>query len=454
MPAPDIDPRPAGSSRQSAGAGAIAAAPMSVAPMMRATLARPDDLDGFRLAIRSALALGLGPHDLDWAIAGTTDGLAPAPALPALPDAPAPRVPRRFVELAGLAICNRSPDRFRLLHSLLVRLQTAPRLLADRADPEVDSVLELANSVSRERSRMRAFLRFHETQDDGGRLCVAWFEPSHHVLRLDIGFHIRRLAARRWTILTPDLSVHWDGEAVHWLPGAPKAEVPTTCGQTLPGAEPVAGMAAVAQARTAERIAGGTWADLRMQALDCRRCPLHGPATQTVFGEGPAGAALMIVGEQPGDQEDRQGRPFVGPAGQLLDRCLAAAGIDRAAAYVTNAVKHFRFEARGHRRIHSSPSPAEISACRWWLDREIELVNPRLILMLGASAARSFLGRPVTVGRERGRPIPLAGGRSGFLTVHPSYLLRIENPAAAASERDRFIADLRAAAALAQAGPA
>jgi DNA polymerase len=161
----------------------------------------------------------------------------------------------------------------------------------------------------------------------------------------------------------------------------------------------------------------------------------------------------MIVGEQPGDQEDLAGRPFVGPAGQLLDQCLAEAGIDRSRAYVTNAVKHFKYQLRGKRRIHASPNAAEIQACRWWLDQERALLKPGLVLMLGASAGRALLDRAVTVGRERGRPISLPDGAAGFLTVHPSYLLRIENPATQRAERQRFVDELRAAAALAaQAG--
>jgi uracil-DNA glycosylase len=453
--------------------------------MYRATLDHPADLDGFRKAARVALALKSAPEALDWAVAGEGAGLDLASPLPPLPDAPAPRVPRHFVELAELAICNRAPERFRLLHSLLVRLQATPRLLEDRSDPQVDAVSELAKAVSRDRHKMRAFVRFREAADDAGAHYIAWFEPSHHILRLNIGFFIRRFAAQRWTILTPELSAHWDGQAIHWLPGASKAdapsedpveaiwktyyaatfnparlkvkamqaEMPKKYWKNLPEAELIPDLIAQAEARTAAMIAGGTLAEVKAQAAACRLCPLHGPATQTVFGEGPQTARLMIVGEQPGDQEDLAGRPFVGPAGQLLDACLAEAGIDRARAYVTNAVKHFKYQLRGKRRIHESPNAAEIQACRWWLDQERSLLKPGLVLMLGASAGRALLGRAVTVGRERGRPISLPDGATGFLTVHPSYLLRIENAATQRAEQARFVEELRAAAALAvQAG--
>jgi uracil-DNA glycosylase family protein len=194
---------------------------------------------------------------------------------------------------------------------------------------------------------------------------------------------------------------------------------------------------------------GGRLEALAQDASVCRRCPLWQPATQTVFGEGPVDARLMLVGEQPGDMEDLAGRPFVGPAGQVLDRALAEAGIDRGSVYVTNAVKHFKFEPRGKRRIHATPDQSEIEVCRFWLDQERALIKPALTVLLGGSAARAVLGRAVTISRERGRPIPLFGGQA-FVTVHPSYLLRLPDEAAKAREYAAFVSDLRAAKALSQ----
>ncbi|WP_428377898.1 UdgX family uracil-DNA binding protein [Lichenicoccus sp.] len=191
--------------------------------------------------------------------------------------------------------------------------------------------------------------------------------------------------------------------------------------------------------------APATIAALARDAADCRRCPLWQPATQTVFGEGPQDAAMMMVGEQPGDQEDLAGRPFVGPAGQVLDRAMREAGIDRQAVYVTNAVKHFKFEPRGKRRIHQKPDQGEITACGTWLAEERRLVRPGLLLMLGATAARAVLGRAVTIARERGRLIPLQGNTQGLITVHPSYLLRLPDEEAKQREYAAFVADLRAA---------
>lgn len=188
-----------------------------------------------------------------------------------------------------------------------------------------------------------------------------------------------------------------------------------------------------------------TWNRLREEAAACTRCALYRHATQTVFGEGPADARLMFVGEQPGDQEDLAGRPFVGPAGQVLDRAIAAAGIDRARVYVTNAVKHFKFEQRGKRRIHQRPDAGEIAACRWWIEQEMLLVKPAVVVALGATAARALFGKVMTISRERGRPLVLPGGGEAWITVHPSYLLRLPDEAVAEREYDRFVADLKAA---------
>jgi DNA polymerase len=183
----------------------------------------------------------------------------------------------------------------------------------------------------------------------------------------------------------------------------------------------------------------------RREAADCRACPLWKPATQTVFGEGPARARIMLVGEQPGDQEDIAGRPFVGPAGKLLDRALEEAGIDRRLVYVTNAVKHFKFELRGKRRLHKKPADAEIAACLQWLQRELELIAPELVIALGASASRALFGRAMPIEKNRGKVIDYAPHGRIMITVHPSFLLRVP-PEDRAREYARFVEDLRIAA--------
>ncbi len=186
-----------------------------------------------------------------------------------------------------------------------------------------------------------------------------------------------------------------------------------------------------------------SWEALLKDARKCTRCELYKCGTQTVFGEGPLDASMMFVGEQPGDQEDIAGRPFVGPAGQLFDAALEKAGIDRSTVYVTNAVKHFKFVQRGKRRIHSKPDAGEITACRWWIDHERELIRPPVTIALGATAARSLLGKTVTISRVRGAPLTLADGGECWVTVHPSFLLRIPEQDRRQEERALFVRDLK-----------
>ena len=293
----------------------------------------------------------------------------------------------------------------------------------------------------------------------------------------------------RWSILTPEVSLHWDGAALSQGPGATKddapdgdpieevwktyyasifnparvkvgamlKEMPRKYWKNMPETALVPQLLANAQARESGMIAkargapGGNseiaWDALREEAMSCTRCHLYKPATQTVFGKGPVSASIMFVGEQPGDQEDLAGHPFVGPAGQLFDRALGEAGIDRAQTYVTNAVKHFKFEPRGKRRIHAKPDAGEIEACRWWIEQEQMLVRPKVTVALGATAARSLFGKVMTISRERGRAqqLPDNAGEA-WITVHPSYLLRLPDEAARTQEYARFVDDLRLAA--------
>ena len=186
-----------------------------------------------------------------------------------------------------------------------------------------------------------------------------------------------------------------------------------------------------------------SWEALLADARQCTRCDLYKYATQTVFGEGPLDAAIMFVGEQPGDQEDLAGRPFVGPAGALFDAALEKAGIDRSTVYVTNAVKHFKFVQRGKRRIHNKPDGGEITACRWWIEHERELIRAPVTVALGATAARSLFGKVMAIGRNRGEPLPLPDGGECWITVHPSFLLRIPEEDRKREERKLFLRDLK-----------
>ena len=186
-----------------------------------------------------------------------------------------------------------------------------------------------------------------------------------------------------------------------------------------------------------------SWEELLKEARVCTRCDLYKYATQTVFGEGPLDASIMFVGEQPGDQEDLAGRPFVGPAGAIFDAGLEKAGIDRSTVYVTNAVKHFKFIQRGKRRIHNKPDAGEITACRWWIEHERALIKPPLTVALGATAARSLVGKIVTIGKVRGAPLALADGSECWVTVHPSSILRAPDEAARNEAKKLFLRDLK-----------
>jgi len=189
------------------------------------------------------------------------------------------------------------------------------------------------------------------------------------------------------------------------------------------------------------------WEALREGAAHCRRCDLYKYATQTVFGEGPLNASILFVGEQPGDQEDKAGRPFVGPAGRLFDEALEDAGIDRTQLYVTSVVKHFKWVARGKRRIHQKPNWKEIAACRPWLEAELAVVQPRVLVCLGATAAQTLLGRQFRVTKERGRPIESDLAEQVLATIHPSAILR-GDPETREQEYAAFVADLRTVAEL------
>jgi len=196
----------------------------------------------------------------------------------------------------------------------------------------------------------------------------------------------------------------------------------------------------------------GSLEEARASIDECRRCELYKAATQAVFGEGPRHASILFVGEQPGDQEDLAGKPFVGPAGRLFDTYLERVGIDRRKVYVTNAVKHFKFEPRGKRRLHKRPDATEIAACRFWLELEMQFLEPNLIVALGATAARSVLGKVVTIDQLRGKPIERGNAPAVFVTIHPSFLLRIRARPEYEQEAERFEADLAAIRDYAQSG--
>jgi DNA polymerase len=422
---------------------------------------------------------GAGAGDL-FGADGSGQAQATAPVQPAA----AITVPASFLALCREVVLHREQQRFALLYRLLWRMQREPQLRDDPLDPEMLLARRMAHAVAHDIHKMRAFVRFREVQEEDGSIThVAWFEPMHHIVETSAPWFMRRFARMRWALLTPDRSACWDGEVLRLGPGAAREDAPApdageglwltyyrsifnparlklaTMRQhmprrywhNLPEAALIAPLAAGAQARSGGMIAQpatqplrriaklarssceprtavpppGTLEALHAAVRQCTGCPLAAQATQAVPGEGPLAPALMLVGEQPGDQEDLRGRPFVGPAGQLLDRALRDAGLAREAVYLTNAVRHFKFELRGHRRIHKTPAQREAAACAHWLESEIALVRPRALVALGATAARALLGRAVAVGAERGRWLARADGLRVLVTWHPSALLRM-----------------------------
>ncbi len=460
---------------------------------LRITLPAEDDFEAWRDAARGLAEAGVPGHAVVWQVEGGDADLFGGD-VPPPPPGPGFAVPRGFVALAKSAICHSEPERFALLYALLLKLKGNKRALEDRADPLVDRIEKLAKEVRRDVHKMHAFVRFREVAEEEGSRFVAWFEPDHHIVRHTAGFFVRRFATMRWSILTPEVCIHWDGSTLTESPGATRAdapngdpveetwktyyasifnparvkinamtkEMPKKYWKNMPETALIAGLIAGAQAREAVMIeaseampkaAGGarvgagenvqlSWEALRDEAAGCTRCELHRCATQTVFGEGPLDAKIIFVGEQPGDQEDLAGRPFVGPAGQLFDAALEKAGIDRSTTYVTNAVKHFKYVLRGKQRIHARPDISEIDACRWWQEQERGLIRPAVTVALGATAARSLTGKTLTISRAREAPLTLADGSECWVTVHPSYLLRIPDEQRRREERALFVRDL------------
>ena len=450
-------------------------------------LPEPDDFEFWRERARAMVQCEVPPDRIAWVEPGGNGDLfahgerrSPMPE----PDARSVRANKRFISLARNAILHSDADRFALLYRLLWRLQASPRVMEDKADPDVRRIEELDKNVRRDSHKMHAFVRFRLIEEEDGEHYIAWFEPEHHILRANAGFFMRRFANMRWSILTPRGSLHWDTETMREGPpaqrsdapsgdptedlwrsyyasifnparlkiGAMLKEMPRKYWKNMPEAALIPELVAGAQKRESAMVeAGSLEFEERPETLGaidkaihaCRKCPIGALDNQAVMGEGPQDAALMIVGEQPGDQEDQAGRPFVGPAGQLLDVHLERAGIERKAAYVTNTVKHFKYVQRGKRRLHQNPGAKEIDTCRWWIESERAIVKPKLVLAMGASAARGMLGKTVSISKVRGAPIPLEDGSELWVTAHPSYLLRLDGPAREEQAR-LFDADLAA----------
>ena len=411
------------------------------------------------------------------------------------------RVPRTFIELARGVAMHSDARRWALLYRILWRLTHGePKLLEIAVDADVALAFALQKSVRHDIHKMRAFVRFRELAHENASWFVAWFEPQHHIVEHNAQFFVDRFASMRWSILTPDRCAHWDLARLTFTPGvarsqtprdddveglwltyyasifnparvkvhAMQAEMPKKYWRNLPEAIVIPSLLQDAPRRVEEmtrksaakaRAASDDeleWrpapvpqttslSEVASASKTCTACHLYKRGTQTVFGEGPKRATLMLLGEQPGDQEDLAGKPFVGPAGKLLDRALEEAGIDRDEVYVTNTVKHFKWEPRGKRRIHQKPNSREITACRPWLEAELRLVEPKLLVCLGSTAAQAIFGSAFRVTKQRGTVLESEFAPKVVATVHPSSLLRQPDEESRAREYALFVADLRVA---------
>ncbi len=462
----------------------------------------------WRSVARGLLAADTPPDQITWV--DSEDDLFAA-ALPGAPDdnsasaeGVARPVPREFLDAARFAAAYRDPARWSLLYRILFRLTHGQRhLMAIATDPDIHRLLMMEKAVRRDVHKTHAFVRFRKVERNGFDHYVAWHRPDHLSLRLSAPFFIERFAAMRWSILTPDQCIHWDTRAATYTPGLPqsaapnhdqleslwctyygaifnpariklkamKKEMPVRFWLSMPETAQIDDLLSAAPARVEEMMARSSAASaskyptaeaflpapdpggrhsltqLAQAARSCRGCDLCEFDNQTVFGEGPPGARAVFVGEQPGDTEDRAGRPFVGPAGQLLDQALARVGIDRSLLYVTNAVKHFKYEPRGTRRIHATPNAREIQACKPWLTAEVQAIRPKMIVALGATAARTLMGPSFRITARRGHVFTDTQWAPWLMaTIHPSALLRIPDPALRETAHQQFLADLDLAA--------
>ncbi len=465
-------------------------------------------IPAFRQELRRLIAANIPPDQVIWHRGGIGGGtgtdLFAAPATP-LPDGPPIPLARDAATTIETALSHSDPERFALAHDIVLRLHGGTLRWGDPGDVPLRRITALAKAASREIHKMHAFVRFRELDGQARRRFAAWFEPDHPVTEAASPFFARRFGDMDWAIATPDITAIFqngtlrfeptadtapppaDGAEELWRvyyrsifnparlnPRAMESEMPQKYWKNLPEAAlipqmireaparvqamreaeiaaarpsgPTPRMAAVARQTAPAPAPEGGMDGVRHQAEGCTRCPLYAPATQTVWGEGPVDARLMLVGEQPGDQEDLRGRPFVGPAGQLLDRALDIAGLDRTKVWMTNAVKHFKFEPRGKRRIHQRPNTGEIRACKWWLDQELMLVQPQLVVAMGATAAQSLTGNGAGIMARRGTVEEIPDGPPVLLTLHPSYALRARSPEAREEAFEAIAEDLRRAA--------
>lgn len=445
------------------------------------------DLDGFRNHLRRLIAADVPPQDVVWDSAPQLFGAEPAAPAPPVP------LPRAAAALIGCVVCHSDPERYALLYRLVWRMRHGePDLLAIASDPLVHRLYRMEKSVRRDVHKMHAFVRFRRVETPGGDHFVAWFEPDHFILEKAAPFFVERFMSMRWSILSPVGALHWDRDRLILGPPARREDAPQSDSfeagwrsyyesifnparlnptvmrghmakkywKNMPEAAAIPELVrsaplrvrqmieqdiSVAKKRDPQKAVAAMQEQAPKSLAALNKLILEAPpmvqgGTRAVLGEGPLHPDIAFVGEQPGDQEDLAGKPFVGPAGRMLDKAMQEGGIDRSKVYVTNAVKHFKFEQRGKKRIHAKPTAGEVKHYRWWLEKELDLVKPKLVVALGATAALALAGKALAVAKNRG-PI-LLDGRAGFITIHPSFLLRMPEEDKAQAYRD-FVADMR-----------
>jgi len=427
-------------------------------------------------AARPLLRQRVLPGEIVWTAASEAQDLlfAPEPIDPSTPEGDPVMVPRAFLRIAEQVSRHSSDRRWELLYRVAWRITNGERhLLEIETDDDVAELHAMQRSVEKDIYRMRQFVRFRRVGTSENPNYVAWYEPEHHTLDANGKFFVNRFGSMRWAILTPESSLVWDLEKLETGPGVPRshapqedeledlwrlyyatifnparlklkamrAQLPVGRWNNLPEARMIPELVRMSQARVDQMIdnqplsasdfipQGASLTVLREAVRQCGACDLCRRATQPVWGEGNPDARIALVGEQPGDEEDRLGRPFVGPAGKVLDDALRAAGLNRSELYLTNSVKAFRFEERGKRRIHQTPRNRDIAVCRPWLLAEMELIRPTVIVCLGASAAQSVLGKKISIGAERGHLISRPPSHVA-ITYHPSAVLRAPDEAA------------------------
>ncbi|APA70833.1 UdgX family uracil-DNA binding protein [Janthinobacterium sp. 1_2014MBL_MicDiv] len=471
---------------------------------MNAVARLAQSFDEWRAAARELIARKVPPADVAWhAQAGDGDlfSSAPAPA-DAVMSAPALRLPRQLVELLEAAACFNAADRWAFLYQVLWRWQLGQHDVLSPADADGARLHAMAKAVRREEHDMQAYVRFRERDEAAGApRFVAWFEPAHEVLPQVARHFARRMGAISWLIATPRASMLWDGATLHagpallrgaadiddagealWLTyyrsifnparvnaGLLHSHIPSRFWKNLPEGAIVPAMlsgAANGERRTGQTASVGQRSgatmipisaeraqparDLPTTLDQCRRCELWKTATQAVHGTGPEQARIMLIGEQPGDQEDLAGLPFVGPAGALLQQAMHEAGMARDSVYLTNAVKHFKWEPRGKRRLHKTPAQREILACHGWLEQELASVKPQVIVALGSTALKALLqDGAASMTPLIGTPV-LHDGRWVITVYHPAYVLRAPDAASRRQAYAVIVAGLRQALLLGQ----